>query len=49
MKAFSPRSISVADSETMLRYGIKTVNDIVTIASGAFTGSYFGIPGSVST
>src|SRR5260370_32427766 len=42
-----PRSISVADAETMLRYGVKTVNDIVSVSSGSFTGSYFGIPGSV--
>lgn len=42
-----PRSISVADAETMLRYGVKTVNDIVTVSSGSFTGSYFGIAGSV--
>ena len=42
-----PRSISVADSETMLRYGVKTVNDLVAVSTGSFTGSYFGIPGSV--
>jgi iron complex outermembrane receptor protein len=42
-----PRSISVADAELLTRYNVKTVNDIVTVASGAFTGSYFGIPGSV--
>ena len=42
-----PRSISVADQETLLRYNVKTVNDIVTVSSGTFTGSYFGIPGSV--
>src|SRR5579871_3737611 len=42
-----PRSISTADQETLLRYDVKTVNDIVTVASGTFTGSYFGIPGSV--
>jgi iron complex outermembrane recepter protein len=42
-----PRSISTADQETLLRYAVKTVNDIVTVASGTFTGSYFGIPGSV--
>jgi iron complex outermembrane recepter protein len=42
-----PRSISVADSELLTRYNVKTVNDIVTVASGTFTGSYFGIPGSV--
>jgi iron complex outermembrane receptor protein len=42
-----PRSISTADQETLLRYDVKTVNDIVTVSSGTFTGSYFGIPGSV--
>ncbi|PWU04064.1 MAG: hypothetical protein C5B51_17525 [Terriglobia bacterium] len=42
-----PRSISTADQETLLRYDVKTVNDIVTVAAGTFTGSYFGIPGSV--
>jgi iron complex outermembrane receptor protein len=42
-----PRSISIADAELLTRYNVKTVNDIVTVASGAFTGSYFGIPGSV--
>ncbi len=42
-----PRSISVADAETMLRYGVTTVNDIVAVSTGSFTGSYFGIPGSV--
>ena len=29
-----PRSISVADSELLTRYNVKTVNDIVTVASG---------------
>src|SRR5579862_6219768 len=42
-----PRSISIADAELLTRYNVKTVNDIVTVASGTFTGSYFGIPGSV--
>lgn len=42
-----PRSISTADAETLLRYDVKTVNDIVAVAPGTFTGSYFGIPGSV--
>ena len=43
----TPRSITTADSETLTRYSVKTVNDLVTIAPGTFTGSYFGIPGSV--
>ncbi len=42
-----PRSIVTADQETLLRYNVKTVNDIVTVSSGTFTGSYFGVPGSV--
>ena len=42
-----PRSISFADAEMLTRYNVKTVNDIVTVSSGTFTGSYFGIPGSV--
>lgn len=42
-----PRSISTVDAETLMRYDVKTVNDIVAVAPGTFTGSYFGIPGSV--
>jgi len=43
----TPRSISIADSETLVRYSAKTVNDLVNVAPGTFTGSYFGIAGSV--
>lgn len=43
----TPRSISTADSETLTRYSVRTVNDVVTVAPGTYTGSYFGIPGSV--
>jgi len=43
----TPRSITTADAETLTRYSVKTVNDLVTVAPGTFTGSYFGIPGSV--
>jgi len=42
-----PRSISVVEAETVARYNIQTVNDLVTVASGSFTGSYFGIPGTL--
>lgn len=42
-----PRSISTADQETLERYNVKTVNDIITVSSGTYTGSYFGISGSV--
>jgi iron complex outermembrane recepter protein len=43
----TPRSISTADAETLTRYSVKTVNDLVTVAPGTFTGSYFGIAGSL--
>ncbi len=42
-----PRSISVVPAEMMTRYDIKTVNDLVTASPGSFTGSYFGVPGSL--
>jgi hypothetical protein len=35
----TPRSISTADAETLTRYSVKTVNDLVTVAPGTFTGS----------
>lgn len=42
-----PRSISVIESDHMARYDVRTVNDLVTVAPGSFTGSYFGVPGSL--
>ena len=42
-----PRSISVVPADMMTRYDIKTVNDLVTASPGSFTGSYFGVPGSL--
>ena len=42
-----PRSISTVPSEMLTRYDIKTVNDLVTASPGSFTGSYFGVPGSL--
>lgn len=42
-----PRSVSVVESSTIERYDIKTVNDLVTVSPGSFTGSYFGVPGSL--
>ena len=43
----TPRSISVVDAETVARYNIQTVNDLALVSSGTFTGSYFGIPGTL--
>ncbi len=43
----TPRSISVVSAETVQRYNIQTVNDLALVSSGTFTGSYFGIPGTL--
>ena len=40
-----PRSISVIEADHIARYDVRTVNDLVTVAPGSFTGSYFGVPG----
>lgn len=42
-----PRSVSVLESDLMVRYGIKTVNDFVAVTAGTFTGNYFGVPGAL--
>ena len=42
-----PRSISVIEANHITRYDVRTVNDLVTVAPGSFTGSYFGVPGSL--
>ena len=42
-----PRSVSNADSELLNLYSARTVNDLVTVVPGSYTGGYFGIPGSV--
>ena len=42
-----PRSISMIESDHIARYDVRTVNDLVTVAPGSFTGSYFGVPGSL--
>jgi iron complex outermembrane receptor protein len=42
-----PRTVSNADSEMLNLYSARTVNDLVVVVPGSFTGAYFGIPGSV--
>jgi iron complex outermembrane receptor protein len=46
--AQAPRSISAISDETIRRFNIETVDDLAAIAPGAFTGSFFGVPGSVT-
>ena len=43
----TPRSISVVNADTVANYNIQTVNDLALVSSGTFTGSYFGIPGTL--
>ena len=46
--AQTPRSISVISDALIERFDIKTVDDLAAITPGSFTGSFFGVPGSVS-
>jgi iron complex outermembrane receptor protein len=44
----TPRSASFASALTLERYGVRTVDDLVEVSPGAFTDSYYGVPGSLS-
>jgi len=44
----TPRSLSVVSDQTMERYSIEDIDDLITTTPGTFGGSFFGIPGSVS-
>lgn len=46
--AEAPRSISAISDEAIARFDIDTVDDLAAISPGAFTGSFFGVPGSVT-
>ncbi len=43
-----PRAISAISDETIARFNIETVDDLAAVAPGTFTGSFFGVPGSVT-
>jgi len=43
-----PRAISAISDETISRFNIETVDDLAAVAPGTFTGSFFGVPGSVT-
>lgn len=43
-----PRAISAISDETIDRFNIETVDDLAAVAPGTFTGSFFGVPGSVT-
>ncbi|MEK7264950.1 MAG: TonB-dependent receptor plug domain-containing protein [Pseudomonadota bacterium] len=43
-----PRAISAISDETIDRFNIETVDDLAAVAPGTFSGSFFGVPGSVT-
>ena len=42
-----PRSLTNVDSSLLNLYSARTVNDLVAVVPGSYTGAYFGIPGGV--
>jgi iron complex outermembrane receptor protein len=44
----TPRSVTAISDLLLDRYDIKTVYDFTAIAPGTYTGSYFGVPGSIN-
>ncbi|MDA5192535.1 TonB-dependent siderophore receptor [Govanella unica] len=44
----TPRAATFISDQTLLRYGIEEVDDLMAIAPGSFTASYFGVKGSVN-
>ncbi|MEO6003858.1 MAG: TonB-dependent receptor [Opitutus sp.] len=45
--ADTPRSVTVVETALIDLYGIRTVNDFVSVTAGTFTGNYFGVPGAL--
>jgi iron complex outermembrane receptor protein len=44
----TPRSASFVSAATLDRYGVRTLDDLVAVSPGAFTDSYYGVPGSLN-
>ena len=44
----TPRSATLVSDVTLERYGIEEVDDLIAISPGTFTGSYYGVKGSVN-
>jgi iron complex outermembrane recepter protein len=44
----TPRSVTAISDQLLDRYDIKTVYDFTAVAAGTYTGSYFGVPGSLN-
>ncbi|HEX7760079.1 MAG TPA: TonB-dependent receptor plug domain-containing protein [Caulobacteraceae bacterium] len=44
----TPRSVTVISDQLLSRYNIKSVYDFTAVAAGTYTGSFFGVPGSLN-
>ena len=44
----TPRSATFVGAQTLDRYGARTVDDLVAVAPGTFTDSYYGVPGALN-
>lgn len=44
----TPRSVTAISDQLLDRYNIKSVYDFTAVAAGTYTGSYFGVPGSLN-
>lgn len=44
----TPRSASRVSSDTIARYGMVNVDDLVAAVPGAYTASFFGVPGNLN-
>lgn len=44
----TPRSASFVSAQTLERYGVRTVEDLIEVSPGAFTASYYGVPGALN-
>lgn len=44
----TPRSASRVSAETIERYGMQNVDDLIAAVPGAFTASFFGVPGNLN-
>jgi iron complex outermembrane recepter protein len=44
----TPRAASIITDTNIQRYGIQTIDQLAEVAPGTFTGSFFGVPGSLN-
>ncbi|MBV9509525.1 MAG: TonB-dependent receptor [Caulobacteraceae bacterium] len=43
----TPRAASVVSATTIQRYGIQTINDLVSVSPNSYTASFYGVPGAL--